>query len=107
MFFSSNSLVLIGAFSALIKFGKTVDDYGSTWRRHPGTTPHAVISAFKANTLGTGGTLPPAANPFTYRLSGGRLNPVAGGFAEPDTKKSVEAIQTGRQLPIRYRGTFI
>jgi hypothetical protein len=69
--------------------------------------PHAVISALAANTLGTGATLPPVANPFTYRPGEWRLNLADGHFAEPGTKKFVAGIQTRHQLPIRYRGKGI
>jgi hypothetical protein len=95
---SNNSLVLIGGVS-------TLGDKGS------GNTPHALISAREANTLGTGDSLPRIAMPITYRPGNLRLNPTGAGFELLFTKvvhKNFHpAIQTPGHMPISSRNTVL
>jgi hypothetical protein len=100
---SNNSLVLIGVISTLGVTGRGL----AVRREHPGITPHADISARKANTLGTGGSLPRIAMGITYRPENLRLNPTGAKTGQPRTKIFVVPIQSRRRMPISSGNTVL
>jgi hypothetical protein len=80
-------------------------DAGTSWHRHPGSTPHAVISACSAGFLSTGATLPPVATSFTYRRPAARLKSRVGGkFVRRYPESARNADEMMRQAYDESRG---